>query len=221
MNSLSQGNFNSNGRPISVSEFESTKVVQISSFLSEEERESFFGEVCANQAAFKPPGLAPAEPGGSMFLYSDSKLSDDSEASIVDQVSENLSKRILEALPALFDALEMAPFPVSELQPTMIHGLDGHYGTPHTDDCAGRNKLTVLYYIHKTPKAFSGGELELYASDSSSPHGYRETPIARIEQKDNLLLAFASETYHGVAPVQCDSGNFEDGRFVSVCFLGP
>ncbi len=36
-----------------------------------------------------------------------------------------------------------------------------------------------------------------------------------------LLLAFTSDTYHGVTEVCNGSGQFEDNRFVAVSFLGP
>ena len=67
---------------------------------------------------------------------------------------------------------------------------------------------------------FRGGDLALYEADTGSASGHRTEPITSIENEDNLLLAFKSNTYHGVTDVQCDSREFADGRFVAVSFLG-
>ena len=63
--------------------------------------------------------------------------------------------------------------------------------------------------------------LEFFATDGESPTGHRDEVLAMLEQKDNLLVAFPSQTFHGVTGVQCDSDDFADGRFVVVGFLGP
>ena len=142
------------------------------------------------------------------------------DAEPIYKVCEYLSDRILNILPDIFSKLNIEPFPVSEIPLSIMNGLNNHTGEVHTDESGGRFKISLLYYFHKTPKAFQGGALELFETDTKAENGYKEEAFAKIEHEDNLLIAFPSETYHGVTDVTLDSTNFENGRFVVVGFLG-
>jgi Rps23 Pro-64 3,4-dihydroxylase Tpa1-like proline 4-hydroxylase len=192
----------------------------ISDFLSKEERDTLFDTVCNNQNAFHYLNTPDGNSGGTLHLATPQESTDNAAATRIRQACKSISTRIQNILPELFPKLGIEPFSVAEIPLSVMNGLDGHTGSIHTDESGGRHKISLLYYFHKTPKAFQGGALELFETDEKSPNGYKEQAFAKIEHQDNVLIAFPSETFHGVTDVTMDSTAFEDGRFVVVGFLG-
>ncbi len=204
-----------------ISGLESMRVMQMAQFLPKHERDALFDAACANQEAFQCPGIPGSNEGGALYLSSDSEEFNQLGVGPVREAFECLSKRILRLLPTLFTALGVKSFPVPRIPLTLVNGLNGHSGCPHADENGGRFKISLLYYFHRVPKAFRGGDLEFYATDAGSPSGHNNMPCARVDNKDNLLVAFPSQTFHGITDVQCDSNEFADGRFAAIGFLGP
>jgi len=103
--------------------------------------------------------------------------------------------------------------------PLFIHVnayLDGGCGLPHRD-CPifkgyGREGLIFIYFFHRRPKVFSGGDLLLYDTDIEKGC-FRRFSFSRIEPVANSLVIFTGSYMHGIAPVQCGTDEFADGRF--------
>lgn len=196
------------------------KLVKIPQFLSTDDKDTLLGKVMAHKEAFHPPGVPGNYIGDGTSLMLDLDFGKKpSEQSLVDVVCECLSARIMEQLPALLETLGLKPFDIDKCPMTIISGLNGHYGLPHIDTYSPDMKITILYYFHNSPKAYRGGDLELFESDPDTSFGYKEQPVIRIEHEDNLLLAFTSDTYHGVTEVESDVSTFEDSRFTTVSFI--
>jgi Rps23 Pro-64 3,4-dihydroxylase Tpa1-like proline 4-hydroxylase len=90
-----------------------------------------------------------------------------------------------------------------DVQMTVHHDGDffkAHYdsGTEDTND----RVLTFVYYFHKEPKAFSGGELIIH-----------EPSTVTIEPVNNMIVFFDPMQRHEVSIVNCKDNNFVDGRF--------
>ena len=202
-----------------VSSLNSVRAVKIARFLPGHERDALYAAVCANQTAFEPSGVPGSASAGSFYLSLESSEFDRPEVAAIRLASGVLSKRILEILPSLFAALGIEPFAVKEMPLTLVNGLDGHCGLPHADSIDGRYRISLLYYFHREPRAFQGGDLEIYAADPAPASGTGDAAIARIDQQDNLLIAFSSDTFHGITPVRCESDDFIDGRFAVISFL--
>lgn len=204
----------------SIALMDSVRVARVASFLPAPERNALYDAACTNQAAFQQPGVPGSDIGSSLYLSMESNGVDHAAAAPVRAACENLSKRVLEILPSLFTTLDVEPFVVSEMPLTLVNGLDGHYGLPHADSLDGRFRISLLYYFHRQPRAFRGGDLKFYEANPSLPNGYNEEALVRIDQEDNVLLAFPSYVYHGITNVECDSNDFADGRFAAISFLG-
>jgi hypothetical protein len=93
----------------------------------------------------------------------------------------------------------------------VAHG-DGGFYTPHIDTLTGsdhvageRRRLTLIYYVHRRPRRFTGGRLRLY--DMSGKHALAFEPM------HDSLLAFPSFARHEVEKVFCPGGIFADSRF--------
>ena len=93
--------------------------------------------------------------------------------------------------------------------------LGGGFYKRHRDNTEGRDRLRTLsyvYYFHRQPRRFAGGDLLLYDTD---PETHRATVDAftRIEPRHNSLVVFPSDAYHEITPVECETHDFLDGRF--------
>jgi Rps23 Pro-64 3,4-dihydroxylase Tpa1-like proline 4-hydroxylase len=91
------------------------------------------------------------------------------------------------------------------------HG-DGAHFLPHMDTHTGpwartraTRRISLITYLHRRPKAFSGGQLRLF-----SLSGERHQDI---EPDHGLMVAFPSWAQHSVQPVSVPSGAFADSRF--------
>ena len=72
--------------------------------------------------------------------------------------------------------------------------------------------ISYVYYCHREPKPFTGGELLLYDTCPGTKR-FARTRFSRIDPKRNTLVLFPSCYYHEILPVHCESDRFEDARF--------
>jgi SM-20-related protein len=127
------------------------------------------------------------------------------------------------ALSAQFEpicrALGMAPFDLATIEIRLAAHTDGDYFKPHRDTLTGLERslaahdrmITAVYYFHRQPKAFSGGELLLHPFSPGEP--------LRIEPRSNRLAVFPAFLLHQVLPVSVPSGKFADSRLSVSCWF--
>ena len=89
---------------------------------------------------------------------------------------------------------------------------DGGYYWAHRDDVSNRI-LNFVYFFHPEPKRFSGGDLLLYDADADTT-ACPFKAFSRIVPLRNGIVFFPATVWHQVAPVTCDTDDFESGRFV-------
>ena len=93
--------------------------------------------------------------------------------------------------------------------------LGGGFYKVHRDNTEERTcprKLSYVYYFHRRPKRFSGGDLWLYDTDFEAGRALPAV-FSRIEPVDNSLVFFPSGAFHEITPVACDPQDFGSGRF--------
>ena len=96
----------------------------------------------------------------------------------------------------------------------------GDYYTCHTDTGAeetwpGGRRISYVYYFHRQPRRFAGGDLLLYDTDYDAGKTSMRT-YTRLPAAHNALVLFPSNTYHEitrVVPAAGDTLAFADGRF--------
>ncbi|MEP0265801.1 2OG-Fe(II) oxygenase [Dokdonia sp.] len=204
----------------SLIELGTVKVARMSQFLPTEERDALYEAVCKEQSEFISYNSSNLNVGVTKFLDLKSDTTNKEKAILTQKAHKALSKRVIEQLPSLFEMLDIKPFVVSDINLTLINCPDGHYGTPHRDSINGDYQISILYYFNRIPKVFCGGDLELFDNDYDLSREDNKEPIFTIDFEDNLLIAFASDTFHGVTKVQSDSDDFVDGRFIAAGFFG-
>ena len=135
---------------------------------------------------------------------------------------ELLRAKVRDQIPTLTSALRIPPFEESRIEIELVAHNDGAFYKPHIDtftgpktDLSAVRVISGVYYFHREPKPYSGGELRLYdfQRDESEPHFVDFVP------EPNMFLAFPSWARHEVRKVECATRRFEDSRFAVNCWV--
>ncbi len=125
--------------------------------------------------------------------------------------SDRLTALALEAAPPLTAALGMQPFTPEKVEIELVAHGDGAFFSRHIDTFVMRNQLpttrvvTMVLYLNRRPRAYSGGALRLYAIG-----GDRYVDLAADH---NVLAAFPAFAPHSVERIDCPGDAFCDRRF--------
>jgi hypothetical protein len=134
-----------------------------------------------------------------------------------DALTAPLVRRVRELVPELCERLEVPPFAVGQIEAQITVHNDGDYYRVHTDNGTAETRtreISYVYYFHRQPKQFTGGELALFDAGQDGQGGTVPlgSPVV-VEPADNSLVAFPSSCMHEVRPVEMPSHALEDGRF--------
>ncbi len=132
-------------------------------------------------------------------------------------VTRRFHERLKELLPRLQPRLNVPPFDMDSVEFKVRVYKDGHFFRVHMDSpkkstCAGR-KVSYVYFFHKMPRAYTGGDLVLFDSDIVT-NRFSSASFTRVVPEDNALIVFPSAYWHCVVPLRCDSSDFTNNRFV-------
>jgi Rps23 Pro-64 3,4-dihydroxylase Tpa1-like proline 4-hydroxylase len=156
--------------------------------------------------------LVPSRVAGSVREHRRSRVVERPE-----QLTAPLVRRVRELVPELCQRLEVPPFPVGQIEAQITVHNDGDYYRVHTDNGTEETRTRVIsyvYYFHRQPKRFTGGELALF--DTGLDGEGRTVPLGSpvvVEPADDSLVAFPSSCLHEVRPVEMASHALEDSRF--------
>ena len=123
--------------------------------------------------------------------------------SVSSMVQEAVASRMHDAV----SRLGMDPFAPSGFELQMTSHNDGEFFKRHKDagsDATATRALTYVYYFHREPKGYSGGEIVFFGADGSEQI---------VDPANDMMVMFDPRTAHEVRPISCESGEFEDGRF--------
>jgi Rps23 Pro-64 3,4-dihydroxylase Tpa1-like proline 4-hydroxylase len=124
-------------------------------------------------------------------------------------------ERIRGVLPAVLEQLGMEEFSITRAEAQMTASNDGDFFRPHCDDAqelVAARRITFVYFFHREPRAFTGGELRLHDTRGSDRHagtGSYQTIVPR----QNQIVFFPCSVLHEITPVECASKAFADSRF--------
>ncbi len=144
------------------------------------------------------------------------------------EVKKRIHQHVRAVLPDVLPRLHVPPFEISQLEVKVRAYLDGHFFRVHMDcppkqqtDVPNRQtnvpnrQVSYVYFFHKLPRAYSGGELLLFDSDPDVDKSqYTTARFTRVVPEDNSIVFFPSAYWHSVIPVSCPSKEYADSRFV-------
>jgi SM-20-related protein len=125
-------------------------------------------------------------------------------------------ERITFYLPRILRALSHPIFDPSRVESQITASNDGDYFRLHNDNTHANwpsREVTFVYFFHREPRPFQGGELLLY---DTTEKGDVYTPAAlrkRVTPAQNSIIFFQSSCLHEILPVHCPSQVFSGSRF--------
>jgi len=124
--------------------------------------------------------------------------------------------RIKSVLPAVLEQLEMPEFPVAGVEAQITASNHGDFFRFHNDngsDQVAQRHLTFVYFFHREPCPFAGGELRIHDARRSGETYVSEGTFQTIIPRQNQIVFFPCELMHEVTAIRCPSGRFADSRF--------
>jgi len=124
-------------------------------------------------------------------------------------------QRIRGVLPQVLRRLDLEEFSVAGFEAQITASNDGDFFKMHSDDgqepIASR-ELTFVYFFHREPGRFAGGELRLH---DAKPGGHFESAgtFQTILPQQNQIVFFPCSLLHEITPIECPSRSFADSRF--------
>jgi len=123
-----------------------------------------------------------------------------------------LARILAQAIPRL----HLPSFQIGPIEVCVRAYQDGHFFKVHQDASANSAYATRLinfvYYFHKQPRPYSGGDLLLFDTDVEAD-ALAMAGFTRVVPQDNALILFPCNFYHSVVPIRCPSKEFADSRF--------
>jgi Rps23 Pro-64 3,4-dihydroxylase Tpa1-like proline 4-hydroxylase len=119
-------------------------------------------------------------------------------------------------LPYVRKQLGVPWFPLGQVERQLTAHSGGGFFAPHVDtgnSLTASRRISCVYYFHRSPRRFTGGELKLYDSwvtdrgSTAAPTCTTLTPI------HNSIVFFPSGEFHEVCPVRLATDAFHDSRF--------
>jgi Rps23 Pro-64 3,4-dihydroxylase Tpa1-like proline 4-hydroxylase len=135
-----------------------------------------------------------------------------------------LVPRLQAMIPRVWPHLHLPPMTFQKIEFEVAAHGDGGFFRIHTDsglpDIAHR-RVSCVYYFHREPRQFSGGQLRVYSTLIENGVRRCGTRFVDIEPPRNGLIVFPSDCYHEVTPIRCASSALEDQRLsVNIWFCG-
>jgi len=204
------------------SEVHASPFVQDEAFLTEAEQDAVWGALRDGMAESRQSAVGKGKKKGG--VDTDVRSSHVLYAPQLKPISGWFRKRVASSLKHLWERIGVEPFSIGthELQLTIhrrgdffrLHRDSGPEKTP-----TGNRRVTFVYYFHRQPKQFSGGDLLLYDTDLERHKSLGK--YTRIEPRNNSILFFPSPCFHRVMPVDLKSEEVEDGRLTLNGWIHP
>ena len=125
-------------------------------------------------------------------------------------------ERIKSVLPEVLQQLEMEEFTVADVEAQITASNDEDFFHFHSDNAseqAASRYLTFVYFFHREPRMFEGGELRIHDAHLEDGIYVSEGSYQTIIPQQNQIVFFPCELMHEITPVRCSSQSFADSRF--------
>ncbi len=132
------------------------------------------------------------------------------------EIVHSLLDRVKACLPRVLPKLGARPFTVNGEEVQITASNHGDFFRWHSDngqaEIASR-EITFVYFFHREPKRFQGGELRIYDSQRREGVYVPSGDYRAVVPRQNQIVFFRSSLAHEITPVECPSGEFGDSRF--------
>jgi Rps23 Pro-64 3,4-dihydroxylase Tpa1-like proline 4-hydroxylase len=125
-------------------------------------------------------------------------------------------ERVKSVMPEVLRELNLEPFTIAGVEAQVTASNDGDFFHFHSDNGSDRvacRYLTFVYFFHREPKAFEGGELRIHDSRLQDGLYVSQGSYQTIVPRQNQIVLFPCEMRHEITAVKCPSRAFADSRF--------
>lgn len=197
-----------------------TPFVRVENFLPRAEHELVFAIALALAPRFAVARVGPAK---------DRRVDDSHRRGLglddvdCDELTALLAPKLHALLPSIQRRLRLSP----RSAPDHIGRMDlaacphGGFTRTHRDTGSRRYadlRLNAIYFFHRQPLAFHGGDLLLYDTDIEAGR-YNRFAFSRIAPASNSLVVLPTSCYHEVTEVASRSNTFADVRLSATVVL--
>jgi len=129
---------------------------------------------------------------------------------------EVIVERIRGVLPQVLEKLGMKDFSIADVEAQITASNDGDFFHFHSDNGSDRvasRHLTFVYFFHREPREFEGGELRIHDACLEDGGYVSQGRYQTIVPRQNRMVFFPCELLHEITPVNCASQLFADSRF--------
>jgi SM-20-related protein len=187
--------------------------VVLDEFLAPEELQEVMGYALAHENDFRTSEvISPGVAGGVIDPeYRRSRVLMD-----LGKPGEVILGRIQSALPRVLEKLGMDSVPITRVESQITASNHGDFFRHHSDNAEeeiASRQLTYVYFFHREPKAFEGGELRLHDAYRQDGGWFSTGNYKPVVPEQNQIVFFRSSLLHEITPVVCPSQAFADSRF--------
>jgi Rps23 Pro-64 3,4-dihydroxylase Tpa1-like proline 4-hydroxylase len=196
--------------------------VVLDEFLAPQELDELISYALQQEAEYESSGVVSpsGDPGVIDYNHRRSRVLMD-----LGRHEQVILERIRGVLPGVLDQLGIEEFPVTRVEAQITASNDGDFFGAHSDDShemIASRRLTFVYFFHREPRQFEGGELRLHDSRGSErtvgtssyqTGSYQTGSYQTIKPQQNQIVFFPCSLLHEITPVECPSRAFADSRF--------
>ena len=187
--------------------------VLLQDFLPQPQQERLFELTLAGSQGFTHTRVGSLKGLGPVDLKFRTSLAADAQTSR--EVRPLVIPRLRSVLPCVLARLGVQGLDRYSIEMDVTVTLAGGFCRPHKDNANEshrRRKINYVYYFHRQPQPFSGGDLLIYDTDLAT-EDFDFKSFLRVKPRHNSLIFFPSDYVHEITPVECASQDFADGRF--------
>ena len=132
------------------------------------------------------------------------------------QHQEVILERVKSVLPQVLEKLGMKEFTIADVEAQVTASNDGdffHFHSDNADEPVASRYLTFVYFFHREPRQFAGGELRIHDARLEEETYVSEGSYQTIVPQQNQIVFFPCQLLHEITPVKCASRAFADSRF--------
>ena len=187
--------------------------VVLDEFLAPQELAELTGFILDHEAEFEASEvISPHSEGGVVnYEHRSSRVLMD-----LGKYQDLMLDRIRTALPEVLGKLGMEEFTIAGVEAQVTASNEGDFFHFHSDNGSERvasRYLTFVYFFHREPRGFEGGELRIHDARLQNGEYVSEGTYQTIIPQQNQIVFFPCEVLHEITPVKCASRQFADSRF--------
>jgi Rps23 Pro-64 3,4-dihydroxylase Tpa1-like proline 4-hydroxylase len=187
--------------------------VVLDEFLAPQELEKLTGYALEHEADFTASEVVSPSADGGIVNYEHRR-----SLVLMDLAHHQdlILARIKSVLPQVLEKLGMEELSIGGVEAQVTASNDGDFFHFHSDNGSDRvalRHLTFVYFFHREPRQFEGGELRIHDARLEEGTYISAGSYQTIVPQQNQIVFFPCELMHEITSVNCASQLFADSRF--------